>query len=463
VTDIHPAHVYAITDDLCILTTYFNPNSYQTKLRNYERFRGVLERSHLPLFTVECAFGDQPFSLQGPRVLRLRTTDVMWQKERMINIGVSALPQEYTKIAWLDCDILFENPMWAPLVSQLLDRVQLVQPFDQFIRLPRGDEFRRKIAIHRANSASFAAVYASAPTMHRHGDFLQHGHTGFAWAARRDLLEKHGLYDACIAGSGDHMIAHAACGDWESPCVLNELGFSGQRKHFRKWASGFFRDVQGRMTFVPGSILHLWHGEMDNRRYAERTLQLASFQFDPEKDIRIGSSGLLEWNSHKPALHRWAVRYFSTRKEDGVHQGRVSDATAHIDDLDGNWRWADNRNPVRSRMSLSLSTAGDNITGTGVSYGPGPFGTADSITIKGRYIPSLGAETFRLILNFSSGSVVTYSCLLVGPNELQGTWTEAGQSSTVIFDRDFVEPDQSKYQLLTRRLKYLTLVRNISS
>ena len=113
----------------------------------------------------------------------------------------------------------------------------------------------------------------------------------------------------------------------------------------------------------------------------------------------------------------------------------ISCATA---DLDGTWGWEYNGNPAGSSMVLSLSTTGNDVTGAGVSYGVGPFSRVDSIKVTGRGVPAHGLYgAFDLTLNFASGLIVTYSCQLVGTNELEGTWASDSSPSytTVIFNR----------------------------
>src|SRR5262249_31410323 len=149
----------------------------------------------LPLLTVECAFCDDGFELPAaPDVLRVRGRDVMWQKERLLNAALPHLPPECVAVAWLDGDVLFQREDWALQTRSLLERVPLVQPFDQAIRLPRG------VLVYDGVGDvydGFAATYARQPQRLLRGDFAAHGHTGFAWAARRELVERHGLYDAC--------------------------------------------------------------------------------------------------------------------------------------------------------------------------------------------------------------------------------------------------------------------------
>jgi len=330
---IAPAARYAPAPDLSIVACYFNPSGYRTKRENYERFAESLRVSGIELLTVECAFPGTGFELEasGP-LLQIQARDVMWQKERLLNLALAALPADWRKVAWLDCDVLFENPEWARETSRLLERQAVVQPFSAAIRLPRGTErYRGEGQVWDG----FAAVQGRDPRTLLSGRFDRHGHTGFAWAATREVLSGVGFFDACIAGSGDHMMAHAFCGDWESPCIDRIVGPASERNHHRRafadWGRRVYPAVRARVGSVPGTLLHLWHGDHGHRRYVDRNQQLGRFEFDPAEDVRVGASGCWEWASDKPQLHAWAVEYFRQRREDG-------DAAPMVRELD--WRSA---------------------------------------------------------------------------------------------------------------------------
>lgn len=315
-----PADRYAPAADLWVVTTYFNPAGFRSKRMNYARFRERIAAAGIPLVTVECALGDRPFELPpGPDVRRVRGRDVMWQKERLLNVAIAHLPDWCRKVAWLDADLLFENPDWATAAAARLDEVPVVQLFDRAVRLPRGtteDDGRGD------SYPGFAAKYARDPQRLLAGDFAAHGHTGFAWAARRVVLAGRGLYDACIAGSGDHMMAHAFAGDWTSGCVGRIIGAANRHhRYFAAWCRAVYPHVRARVGFVPGAVLHLWHGEVADRRYVDRNRELAAYGFDPATDVRVGEGGCWEWASHKPDLHRWAAEYFGRRREDGDDTG----------------------------------------------------------------------------------------------------------------------------------------------
>lgn len=353
---LYPAP-YTPCADLWCITAYFNPAHYRTRSANYARFAAPLRAAGIPLLTVECAFGDDPFELPpGPDVVQVRARDILWQKERLINLGLSRLPAPAQKIAWLDGDILFTNPDWAVETAALLDTAVVAQPFERVIRLPRGAE---SAAGDSASHESFAAVWGRDRSLVRAGGLELHGHTGFAWAARRDLLTRHGLYEAFVTSNGDHFLAHAFAGDFTSACMqgirqgsrLDHASRQVQRSrlgallrgmvprrlrgalhhlpgirqpnpafwaHFLAWGEPVARQVDGRIGCAPGALLHLWHGDLQHRQTGEGRQLLHALGFDPARDLRIAASGCLEWATDQPELQSWLADFFRQRREDGA-------------------------------------------------------------------------------------------------------------------------------------------------
>ena len=68
---------------------------------------------------------------------------------------------------------------------------------------------------------------------------------GLAWASRRELLEKHGLYDACILGSGGRAILNAALGRFDRGAQAANMTARGI-DHYLEWARPYFDSVRGR-------------------------------------------------------------------------------------------------------------------------------------------------------------------------------------------------------------------------
>lgn len=141
-----------------------------------------------------------------------------------------------------------------------------------------------------------------------------HSHPGFAWAARRELLDRHQLLDHHVTGGGDSLMAIAMYGWWNHP-LLSCYGPTMQEAFFA-WAEPLFADVRGRVGCVPGRLRHFWHGSRSNRQYNKRTGWLLQHGFDPRVDLELNRSGTWSWATAKPALHEQIARYFFARRED---------------------------------------------------------------------------------------------------------------------------------------------------
>src|SRR5215472_11190908 len=197
------------------ITSYFNPMRYRRRLENFRLFR---QRLQIPLVAVELAYGPR-FELKkddADILIQLRSTAVMWQKERLLNLAVQALPASCRKVAWVDCDIFFESPNWPSVAESLLDRFVVIQLFRQVHNLgPRwapGKDLYSETEYTRSSAAYVIAsgVPAAACIGHQHDRRKGTCAPGFAWASRRELLDRHGFFDGCIVGGGDGAMASAA-------------------------------------------------------------------------------------------------------------------------------------------------------------------------------------------------------------------------------------------------------------
>jgi hypothetical protein len=312
--------IQTLGGSLWAVTTFFNPAGYTSKKENYERFRAGLARVGVPLLTVELAFDDVPFELgrqDAEQLVQLRGGDVLWQKERLLNLGVEHLPADCDKVAWLDADVLIGRFDWVEQTSRLLERHVVVQPFSHCVRLPEGATTCEPATLpfgpgegELFYGIAWGVQAHGRRSLHHYGD---HGHTGFAWAARRRLLERHTLYDANLLGNGDTDIAHAMFGS-TSYWGLQKLG-EPARAHLRRWAEPFAADVGRSVAYVDGVLTHLWHGSQEHRLY-DRPLDVLR-AFDPDRDLTVGPDGLYRWADAQSALRDWSRRYFADRREDG--------------------------------------------------------------------------------------------------------------------------------------------------
>jgi len=306
---------------LWAITSYFNPMGYRRRRHNYLRFRRALT---VPLVTVELSYQGR-FEIEDHEaniLVRLRGRDVLWQKERLLNVALEHLPDHCEKVAWLDADVLLQREDWSEETERLLDQFPMVQLFDQLIHLgPDGRlaEAAQAPASRRRASLAYRWMTRTVPPdlfLRPEATSRERCTCGMAWAAGRTFLENHGLYDAMILGMGDKMIAAAALGFFEEAMQAHCLN-SRHSDHYRQWAIPVHEQVRGQLGYVAGTALHLWHGDLTDRRYAERYENFEAFDFDPGRDLAVDATGCWRWNSDKNDLHRHVEQYFQQRREDG--------------------------------------------------------------------------------------------------------------------------------------------------
>ena len=307
---------YKAPQNLTVITTYFNACGYKTRRRNYDLFVKLMRDSGVPCITVECAFGDNPFELEDSLdVIQVRSDCVLWQKERLLNLAASWLPASCRYVAWLDCDLVFQNPNWAVDAERLLERFNIVQLFESCARLNEGN----CIWDNPSRVPSFASIVPNDRNVLNAGNFDKHGHTGYAWAMRREIFDQVGLYEHAICGTGDHFMAHAVYGNYGF-CINQAFkGNQSQIRHLKDWGSDFESLVRGNLAAVPGEVLHLWHGDTANRKYLLRMYDLGRLGFDSWRDIVAPPGQPLLWHPDmdKPDLRDYFMRYFESRREDG--------------------------------------------------------------------------------------------------------------------------------------------------
>jgi hypothetical protein len=317
-----------LRNSLWCITQYFNPLGHHTRKRNFALFHEHLMWQTNNLLVVEVALSKDQFELHRvhphEQLIQIVDTSLIWQKERIFNLCLNWLPKTCTKVVWLDCDVLFDSHEWVYETSALLNDHAVVQPYFQNARLPAtisnidygidlskfphglGDETRADGEIH--------ALFR------RNGGLMSWSHPGYACGYQRELLEKHGLYDRCIAGSSDQLIYQAVIGDYYNQKIIEERYTIESCKHYRKWAIPFHNAIEKRYNFVRHSNLyHLYHGRPDHRQYHSRlaTLKL-EFDFNHAKDIVINpETGLFQFSTEAaPRLRQWLDKYYRNRRDD---------------------------------------------------------------------------------------------------------------------------------------------------
>lgn len=300
------------------ITTYFNFSGFQSKLHNYRLFHSKLG---IPLLTVE-------FSITGEFELTQEDADILiqiqggamlWQKERLLNIGINAIPSDVNHIAWIDCDILFDRPDWHMKAIEALKHQKIIQLFSYAFYLEKDEVIPNPNKKYRKVKSSIMGVtkegrkaYLSENEASKEIDPL---HPGFAWAAQRQFISEYKLFEKAIIGGGDSLLV---CALFNEHNLLSDIFWFGEnmKLNYIKWGDAIYESAKGKVGFISGDVYHLWHGDLKNRKYFQRYMDISNIGYSPDLDITINHNGAIAWKRERLDLEKYMQSYFSGRKED---------------------------------------------------------------------------------------------------------------------------------------------------
>lgn len=316
----------ALHAPLYVVTCVFNPNRYSMRWSLYHKFSHYIQQSGAILYTVEIAFGDRDFAVTdatNSRHLQLRTSEVLWHKERALNLLIQRLPIDWKYLAWIDADVTFARTDWVNETLHQLQFYPIVQMFHTALDL---DYNHRPLQRHLSFSASHAEqvrtpsagvgqAYGSVTLKAAGKEDVQAWHPGFAWAMTRAAYDTvGGLFDPCITGAGDNHMGKSLLGDAAHSCNPNVS--PGYMRAVLKWQARALQ-LHGHFGYMDGTLMHYWHGPKVNRQYWNRWKILTETQFDPA-DLSVDACGLYRLPSNATRLRRLLLEYFGQRNEDAI-------------------------------------------------------------------------------------------------------------------------------------------------
>jgi hypothetical protein len=312
---------------LHLIAVCFNPMRFLTRYTLFEEFVKRAVAAGAEVYVVEAAFGERPFECMDHGQVatwQFRSNHEIWNKEAMINASVARLPHDWKYVAWVDADVAFTNPHWVQETIQQLQHHCVVQMFHTATDLDATD-------MPTETFKGFPATYLENPAQPDARDsgyyyyYLEKGkkqgfwHPGYAWAARREAWNAMGgLLDINIVGGGDHQMANAYYGRADKAIPFKST--PSYRNAVMAWQS-HARSLNRDVGFVPGALLHYWHGSKQRRGYFDRWQILARNKFDPRTDLRRDWQGLWQLAGNKPQLRDDLRAYFRARQEDGLQHG----------------------------------------------------------------------------------------------------------------------------------------------
>jgi hypothetical protein len=271
------ANKYHTHSDAVIISCFFNPQKSTYRLTAFRKFYDSIK--HLNHRIIECVIGDSTPQLDAfddKHIQTVYTPNLLWHKEGLLNKIVSELPNKYKYVFWVDADVIFTNNNWLVESVNDLKTNKIIQPFEYCFHLDKyqpvpGGHIEYNIdepnVLNKKAWRSFCSNYVKN-SLWKSLNYNTHGHVGFAWGARREVLDNCPLYDKALIGGADHIIAHAAAGQIDHNCITQS--FTEDIDEIRNWSNKFYNQVLGKIGYVKGNLYHIWHGDIEKREYLKR-------------------------------------------------------------------------------------------------------------------------------------------------------------------------------------------------
>ena len=278
--------------DMAIGLVFFNPAKSKRMLMNYLYCVEKLKRAKLPYYTLELVYGKEEPEIVD--AFHVWSKNAMFNKEQLCRLLERRMPWRFSKVVFLDADLVFTSSDWYTDTSKRLNTHEVVQPFSSAVWLD--------ITYTKATLERSSVVY-----MNRTKTYNSQYHPGFAWAFKRSWFRRYGFYEYAITGSGDTMSTAAWLG------VEFPKGYL--KSAFVRSFSDYRRMPKPTMTCTPGKVYHLWHGTHKNRKYVDRH-QIVDGIPDVQRIVRPNWSGVFEVTDKN--VEAKLRDYFTEREDDGT-------------------------------------------------------------------------------------------------------------------------------------------------
>lgn len=312
IKDITRKSIIPEGEKLHVVCMMSNPINYRRRVQlAHEFIERMSKEPDTVLYVVEIAYDCNPvFEITdptNPRNLQLRTKEALWHKENAWSIGTEKLlPHDWSAVAYVDMDIIFESPTWASDAVKIL-----LSTKDPIL----GQLHSHIVDMDREENAMSLFQGCAYLTTHKKGNVYggpKYQHPGLTFMMNRAAYDKLGIFDIGIIGSGDYLSFWAIKGmaKYSFPIGISEA-FKKKVFEYEKKAMGII------MTYVPGVVRHFYHGSKENRKYIGRNEIMIKHKFDPDTHLVRDKNGLLQPSKNCPdELVKDVYKYFTERKED---------------------------------------------------------------------------------------------------------------------------------------------------
>ena len=295
-------------ETLYVVLPYFNFCGFKRRRSLFIEFVKQIQGTKGLKLVVSEAAGPAPLpKMDVSEHWVFQTDSPIWLKENLINMAIGRLPHGWKYVAWIDADITFLNQNWVRDTITELESYHIVQLFQTCVNLGSKNE---ALKIDK----SFGYMHRDSGTPYVVSARYGFWHPGYAWACtRKAWIQMDGLIDWAILGSGDRHMSLAWIGR------VKDSAPGTIHPNYRLWLEEYEAMCKGlEVSYVEGTILHHWHGRLEDRKYRERWDILTKNKFDPFNDIGQTDSGLIQLSNSGRRLEKELLGYFVGRREDYV-------------------------------------------------------------------------------------------------------------------------------------------------
>jgi hypothetical protein len=222
----------------------------------------------------------------------------MFQKERLCYVLEKYISEKYTKILFLDCDIIFNNLNWYDDISNLLDTHNVVHPFTTAVWLDityKNIYLRKDSILHNKLSSNSSNVW--------------NYHSGFGWAFQRKWFNEIGFFQYCIIGGGDTCSTFGWLKlSYNGPSIFKSIIIEYNR---------FLKYNKPSIGYISGCIYHLYHGSRKNRQLGIRYNIIKNIE-NIQDILIIEENKPFEFKPEYSYLNEYIKEYLKNRDDDSI-------------------------------------------------------------------------------------------------------------------------------------------------
>jgi hypothetical protein len=300
-----------LNKEIALVCCYFNPCNYYSRFLNFILFLESFKKYKVNLVVVEAYSTNSKYRIDKlhENVISVRTDEIYWMKENLLNIGIKfLLDYDIKNIGWVDCDVLVNDPIFLEKTIASLEKNKVVHLFSECKQWISDTEYKNKTSVCKLSQQHNNLLTL---LIHRLGD------VGYGYAYNSDILRKVLLYDKAIVGTGDWLNLLGCIKIKNHEELMNDRFFIGTSRGFFNsyitWQRHMSKQVNSNIGFVETSFEILNHGNEINRNYVNRETILKKFGYEPVQHlIESGSTYKLQNQKLADAISE----YFISRNED---------------------------------------------------------------------------------------------------------------------------------------------------